>query len=55
MDDDKKIQSDDCGCGHDHSHHHKLPEDKVEDLKEALKKLGYNIEETEDGDIKVTQ
>jgi hypothetical protein len=50
---DKKKKSDcDCDCGCDHGH--KLPEDKVDDLKEALKKLGYNVEETEDGDIKVT-
>lgn len=51
MDDDKKTQSDDCGCGHSH----KLPEDKVEDMKEAIKDLGYKVEDTEDGDIKVTE
>jgi hypothetical protein len=50
MDNDKKNKECDCGC--DHSH--KLPEDKVDDLKDALKKLGYNLEETEDGEIKVT-
>jgi len=52
MDKKKKdiCNCDDCGCDHGH----KLPEDKVEDLKEALKKLGYNLEETEDGEIKVT-
>jgi hypothetical protein len=49
---DKKKKKSDCGCGCDHSH--KLPEDKVDDLKEALKKLGYTVEETADGDIKVT-
>ena len=49
MDKDKKNCDCDCGYGHDH----KLPEDKVEDLKDALKKLGYSLEETEDGDIHV--
>lgn len=52
---DKKKKTDDCSCDDcGCSHGHKLPEDKVEDLKEALKKLGYNLEETEDGEIKVT-
>jgi hypothetical protein len=50
----KKKKGHDCDCGCDHDRH-KLPEDKVEDLKEALKKLGYNIEETKDGDIKVSK
>lgn len=49
MGDDKKKCN--CGCGHGD----KLPEDKVEDLKDAIKKLGYSIEETEDGEIKVTK
>lgn len=49
MNDNKKC---DCNCGCNHGD--KLPEDKVEDLKDALKKLGYNLEETKDGDIKVT-
>jgi len=48
--DKKNCECEDCGCGHDH----KLPEDKVEDLKDALKKLGYGLEETKDGDIRVT-
>ncbi|HRZ95833.1 MAG TPA: hypothetical protein P5262_04705 [Candidatus Moranbacteria bacterium] len=51
MGDDKKKCNCDCGCGHGG----KLPEDKVEDLKDALKKLGYKLEETEDGEIKVTK
>lgn len=33
---------------------YKLPEDKVEDLKSDLKQLGYDVQETEDGEIKVT-
>lgn len=44
-----------CGhCGHDEEQKHKLPEDKVEDLKDAIKELGYNVEETEDG-IKISE
>lgn len=32
----------------------KTPEEKVEDLKEAIKEIGYNIEETEEG-IRITE
>jgi len=34
-------------------HRFTIPEDKLDRLKEAIKELGYNIEETEDGEIKI--
>lgn len=53
MDEDTKTQADDCGCGQNHDH--KLPEEKVEDLEEAMRKIGFKVEETKGGEIKVTQ
>lgn len=44
-----------CNCGHCdcEDQEEKSPEKKVDDLKEAIKELGYEIEETEDG-IKIS-
>ena len=44
MDEDNKIEE----------KNYKLPEEKVEDLKDALREVVYKVEETEDGEIKVT-
>ncbi|MFA6159938.1 MAG: hypothetical protein WC678_02495 [Parcubacteria group bacterium] len=34
--------------------HKKSAEDKVEDLKQAIAALGFKVEETPDGDIKMS-
>jgi hypothetical protein len=48
-----------CGCGHctcsDDDADKKAPEDKVEDLKKDIADLGFHVEETEDGEIKVSE
>jgi|WetSurMetagenome_2_1015567.scaffolds.fasta_scaffold576575_2 hypothetical protein len=47
-----------CGCGHctcGDEPEEKAPEDKIEDLKKDIADLGFNVEETEDGEIKVSE
>ncbi|KKQ14629.1 MAG: hypothetical protein US30_C0001G0082 [Candidatus Moranbacteria bacterium GW2011_GWF2_36_839] len=34
---------------------HRSAEDKVEDLKEAIAALGYKVEQTPEGDIKISE
>ncbi|MDQ1284009.1 MAG: hypothetical protein QG620_357 [Patescibacteria group bacterium] len=33
----------------------KTPEEKVDDLKKAIKDLGYKVEKTEEGEIRVSE
>lgn len=45
-----------CGCGH--SHDHETPQitpEKLEILKTHLQQLGYKIEETEAGEIRISE
>ena len=51
-----------CGCGHcacddDNSPigEEKTPEDKVKDLEKEIEGLGYNVEETPEGEIKISE
>jgi hypothetical protein len=47
-----------CGCSHCHHDEEqdgKTPEEKIEDLKKAIEELGYKIEETPEGDIKISE
>lgn len=50
--------SQNCGCGHcscdDEEKSNKSPEEKVDDLKEAIIALGYKVEDTPEGDIKIS-
>ena len=46
-----------CGCGHRgciNSDNDKTPEEKVEELKRAIRELGFKVEETEEG-IKISE
>ena len=45
----KKTKKNSCGCGCGCGDKFADPEEKVEHLKEAIKELGYKIEETEEG------
>jgi hypothetical protein len=62
--------NDKCGCGHDHCDDEMIPthnlcdcneesdlspHEKIESLKNAIQNLGFSIEETEGGDIKISQ
>lgn len=45
-----------CGCGHcDQDEEEKKPEEKIDDLKKAIADLGYKVEETSDGEIKISE
>jgi len=51
-----------CGCGHcdcDETHPpaggEKTPEEKVKELEKKLEDLGYKIEKTPEGDIKILE
>jgi len=47
-----------CGCGHcdcEDEPKEKSPEEKVKKLKEEIKNLGYKVEETPDGEIKISE
>lgn len=46
-----------CGCGDDNppAGGEKTPEEKVKELKKEIEGLGYKVEETADGEIKVSQ
>jgi hypothetical protein len=46
----KDIEKDACTCNI-----HKSPEEKVDDLKEAIAALGYKVTETPEGDIKISE
>lgn len=46
----KDIEKNTCSCDV-----HKSPEKKVEDLKKAIADLGYKIEETSQGDIRISE
>ncbi len=45
----KDIEKNACVCGV-----HKSPEEKVEDLKADIAALGYKVENTPEGDIKIS-
>jgi hypothetical protein len=54
--------SDSCGCGHCHCDNdnppaggEKTPEEKLEALKKDISDLGFHVEETSTGDIKITR
>jgi len=51
-----------CGCGHcacDDNNlpagEEKTPEEKIKDLEKAIEDLGYKVEETPEGDIKISE
>ncbi len=48
-----------CGCGceidHNESKETKTPEDKVMALKKAIANLGYDVSETANGEIRISQ
>ena len=47
-----------CGCGHcdcDDEQAKKTPEEKVKDLEKEIADLGYKVEETTDGEIKISE
>ncbi|MFZ2976010.1 MAG: hypothetical protein WA055_05295 [Candidatus Moraniibacteriota bacterium] len=46
----KDIEKNACACDA-----HRTAEDKVEDLKEAIVALGYKVEDTPEGDIKISE
>lgn len=50
----KKFNCVDDKCGFKINNNFKTAEDKVDDLKNAIKELGYKIEETEEG-IKILE
>lgn len=46
------------GCGHchcDEDREEKTPEDKIAALKKAITDLGYNVKETDEGEIIVSE
>jgi hypothetical protein len=50
--------SDHCGCGHcscDDEEVEKSTQEKIIALKKAIADLGYKIEETENGEIKLSE
>lgn len=46
----RDIEKNACACDI-----HKSPEQKVESLKQAIADLGYKVEETKDGEIKISE
>jgi hypothetical protein len=53
-----------CGCGHcacdddqdtDASNAEALASKKIKDLEKAIEDLGYKVEETPEGDIKISE
>jgi hypothetical protein len=47
-----------CGCAHcdcDGDKDEKSPEEKVEELKKDIASLGYLVEDTPDGEIKIIE
>jgi hypothetical protein len=51
---DQEFECVDEDCTFKVSKKFKSPEEKVEDLKRAIKELGYQVEETEEG-IKISE
>ncbi len=53
--------SDSCQCGHDCGCNQKKdapkisPEEKVENMKKAIANLGYLVEDTGEGEIKISE
>jgi anti-sigma28 factor (negative regulator of flagellin synthesis) len=45
---------DGCGCSQDNCENKKTTEEKIASLKQAIKNLGYKVEETENGEIKIS-
>jgi hypothetical protein len=47
-----------CGCEHcscDETSEEKTPENKIAELEKEIENLGYKIEKTPDGDIKILE
>lgn len=45
-----------CGCGHGHGHETpQITPEQLEILKTHLQQLGYKIEETETGEIRISE
>lgn len=47
-----------CGCGHCHCSENpteKTPKEKVKELERKLEDLGYKVEKTPEGDIKISE
>jgi hypothetical protein len=47
-----------CNCDHsdcDDKKEIRTPESKVEDLIKAIKDLGFKVEKTKDGEIRITE
>jgi len=54
--DDEAAEEDSCGCGHDHDHEMPaITPEEMEKLKAAIIEAGYQIEETESGEIKIIE
>jgi hypothetical protein len=56
MTDNKNEKEEDFDCVDENCRFRisKSAEDKVDDLKNAIKELGYKIEDTEEGEIKIS-
>lgn len=44
-----------CGCGIPPAGGEKTPEEKVNDLKKEIESLGYKVEDTPEGEIRVSE
>lgn len=49
----KKHEEEHSCCGHHHNH--ESSHAKIESLKEAIRELGFKVESTENGDIKISE
>jgi hypothetical protein len=52
-----KIMTDSCGCAHCHcdDDQEKAPKEKVKKLEKDIEELGFKIEETPEGEIKISE